>query len=117
MTKCHVLQEYFDAWLKSAHRSVATCNDCHTPHNFIGKYATKMENGFFHSLAFTSGRFPDNILVRPRDYRVAQGTCRSCHSAMGFQADQLLGEVTGRSHQFLPPGTGAVAQKSRYQEG
>ena len=81
-TNCHVMQEYYDAWLKSAHRSAATCNDCHTPHNFVGKYATKVENGFFHSLAFTSGRFPDNILIRARDYRVAEGTCRSCHAAI-----------------------------------
>ena len=81
-TNCHVMQEYYDAWLKSAHRSVAACNDCHTPHNFVGKYATKVENGFFHSLAFTSGRFPDNILIRDRDYRVTEGTCRSCHAAI-----------------------------------
>jgi cytochrome c nitrite reductase small subunit len=81
-TNCHVMQEYYDAWLKSGHRSVAACNDCHTPHNFVGKYATKVENGFFHSLAFTSGRFPDNILIRERDYRVTEGTCRSCHTAI-----------------------------------
>lgn len=76
---CHVMQEYYDAWIKSPHRSVAACNDCHTPHNFVGKYATKVENGFFHSLAFTSGWYPDNIFIRPRDARVAEGTCRSCH--------------------------------------
>jgi cytochrome c nitrite reductase small subunit len=76
---CHVMQEYYDAWIKSPHRAVAACNDCHTPHNFAGKYATKVENGFFHSLAFTSGRFPDNIFIRPRDERVTESTCRSCH--------------------------------------
>lgn len=81
-TNCHVMQEYYDAWIKSPHRSVAACNDCHTPHNFAGKYATKAENGFFHSLAFTSGRFPDNILIRARDFRVTEGTCRSCHAAI-----------------------------------
>jgi cytochrome c nitrite reductase small subunit len=81
-TNCHVMQEYYDAWQKSSHRSVATCSDCHTPHNFIGKYAVKAENGFFHSLAFTSGRFPDNIEIRPRDARVTEGTCRHCHEAI-----------------------------------
>jgi len=78
-TNCHVMQEYYDAWIKSPHRAVAACNDCHTPHNFAGKYETKVENGFFHSLAFTSGRFPDNIFIRPRDERVTESTCRSCH--------------------------------------
>ena len=76
---CHVMQEYYDAWIKSPHRAVAACNDCHTPHNLVGKYATKVENGFFHSLAFTSGRFPDNIFIRPRDEQVTESTCRSCH--------------------------------------
>ena len=78
-TNCHVMQEQYDAWVKSPHRAVAACNDCHTPHNFAGKYATKIENGFFHSLAFTSGRFPDNIFIRPRDERVTESTCRDCH--------------------------------------
>jgi len=79
---CHVMQDYYDAWVKSAHRSVAACNDCHTPHNLAGKYATKAENGFFHSLRFTSGRFPDNILIRERDMRVTESTCKSCHAAI-----------------------------------
>lgn len=34
---CHVMQEYYDGWLKSSHRSVAVCNDCHTPAGFFGK--------------------------------------------------------------------------------
>lgn len=78
-TNCHVMQEHFDAWQKSSHRSVATCSDCHTPHNPLTKYLVKAENGFFHSLAFTSGRFPDTISIRPRDARVTEGTCRHCH--------------------------------------
>jgi cytochrome c nitrite reductase small subunit len=34
---CHVMQEQFDGWIKSSHRAVAVCNDCHTPHTFVGK--------------------------------------------------------------------------------
>ena len=30
---CHVMQEQYDGWLKSSHRSAAVCNDCpHTCH-------------------------------------------------------------------------------------
>ena len=29
---CHVMNEQYDGWLKAGHRSVATCNDWHTPH-------------------------------------------------------------------------------------
>jgi cytochrome c nitrite reductase small subunit len=94
-TNCHVMQEYYDAWIKSPHRSVAACNDCHTPHNFVGKYATKVENGFAHSFAFTSGWYPDNILIRPRDYRVAEGTCRSCHEAI---TQAIVGEQSDSHH-------------------
>jgi cytochrome c nitrite reductase small subunit len=78
-TNCHVMQEYYDAWMKSGHHSVAKCNDCHTPHNFFGKYLVKAENGFNHSFRFTTGWFPDNIEIRPSDAKVTEGTCRSCH--------------------------------------
>jgi cytochrome c nitrite reductase small subunit len=58
---CHIMQEQLDAYVKSSHRSVATCNDCHTPPGLIPKYFTKAEHGFFHSLAFTTGDFHEPI--------------------------------------------------------
>jgi cytochrome c nitrite reductase small subunit len=78
-TNCHVMREQYDGWVSSSHRSVATCNDCHTPHDVVGKYATKALNGFNHSFAFTSGRYPDQILINARNRRVTEGACRSCH--------------------------------------
>ena len=30
---CHVMNEQYDGWIKSSHRSVAVCNDCHVPHS------------------------------------------------------------------------------------
>ena len=60
-TNCHVMQAQYDAWMKSSHHSAATCNDCHTPHNIVGKYAVKANNGFWHSFYFTTGRYPDVI--------------------------------------------------------
>ena len=78
-TNCHVMREQYDGWVKSSHRSVATCNDCHTPHDVVGKYTTKALNGFNHSFAFTSGRYPDQIQIGPRNRRVTEGACRSCH--------------------------------------
>lgn len=77
---CHVMQSHFDSWLKSSHENVATCNDCHLPHTFPGKWITKADNGFFHSLAFTTGRFHDPIQIKPRNRRVTQGTCLYCHA-------------------------------------
>src|SRR5262245_5833894 len=43
---CHIMREQYDSWQKSSHHAFATCNDCHVPHDLIGKYTTKMENGY-----------------------------------------------------------------------
>ncbi len=61
---CHVMQGYYDAWVKSSHHVAAVCNDCHTPPGLVGKYATKASNGFWHSFAFTTGRFPDPLRIK-----------------------------------------------------
>jgi cytochrome c nitrite reductase small subunit len=76
---CHVMREQYDGWLKSSHRSVAVCNDCHTPAGFAGKYATKARNGFWHSFYFTTGRFEDNIQIAARSRDVTEQACRKCH--------------------------------------
>src|SRR5687767_13211273 len=60
---CHVMQGHFDAWMKGSHRSVAGCNDCHTPKGVVGKYATKAKNGFWHSYYFTVGGFHEPIEI------------------------------------------------------
>ena len=28
---CHIMNDYYESWLKSSHHAVAVCNDCHTP--------------------------------------------------------------------------------------
>lgn len=76
---CHVMQDHLDAWQHSSHHRVAVCNDCHLPHDFIGKWITKADNGFFHSLAFTLGDFKNPIQIKSRNRRVTQSTCVSCH--------------------------------------
>ena len=76
---CHVMHEQYDGWLKGSHRSVAVCNDCHAPHNLIGKYATKAINGFWHSVAFTTNRFHEPIAIGARNRAVTERACRHCH--------------------------------------
>jgi cytochrome c nitrite reductase small subunit len=76
---CHVMQDYYGAWVKSSHRSAAVCNDCHTPPGRVAKYATKASNGFWHSFAFTSGRFPDPLRIKPHNYQIARQACQKCH--------------------------------------
>jgi cytochrome c nitrite reductase small subunit len=76
---CHVMQEQYRAWSRSSHHAVATCNDCHTPHEFLGKYLTKGSNGYHHSLAFTTGRFHEPIQIKPANLEVTEAACRRCH--------------------------------------
>lgn len=77
---CHVMQGHFDSWQNSGHRHVAVCNDCHLPHDFLGKWITKADNGFFHSLAFTLDNFHEPIQIKPRNRRVTQNACIHCHA-------------------------------------
>ena len=79
---CHVMQGNFDSWQNSSHRHVAVCNDCHLPHNFVGKWITKADNGFFHSLAFTLENFHEPIQIKPRNRRVTQQACLDCHGEL-----------------------------------
>ena len=76
---CHVMREQFDGWVKSSHRSVAQCNDCHTPPGLIEKYAVKALNGFRHSWAFTTGAFHEPIAITGLNRAVTERACRHCH--------------------------------------
>ena len=79
---CHVMQDHYDAWQKASHHTVATCNDCHTPHDFVGKWYTKSENGFWHSYGFTFQNFHEPIAIRPRNSRVLENNCIDCHKEL-----------------------------------
>jgi len=92
---CHVMNEQYSGWIKSSHRTAATCNDCHTPHNFLGKYAVKASNGFFHSFYFTTGKYPDTIQITQFDRQVVENACRHCHAAITEAVD--AGGVHGRA--------------------
>lgn len=78
-TNCHVMQDYYDSWQSSSHSRVATCNDCHLSHHPIGKWVTKADNGFFHSLAFTFDDYHKPIQIKARNREVTQHACLYCH--------------------------------------
>jgi cytochrome c nitrite reductase small subunit len=94
---CHVMNEQYSGWVKSSHHSVATCNDCHTPHNIVGKYAVKASNGFFHSFYFTTGNYPDTIQITSFDRKVVEAACRRCHAAItqAIDAQNVHGNARG----------------------
>lgn len=77
---CHIMRDQLASWQKSSHHSVATCNACHTPHDLIGKYATKLENGYHHSRAFTFQDWHEPIRMREASARIVLNNCRECHA-------------------------------------
>jgi cytochrome c nitrite reductase small subunit len=94
---CHVMREYYVAWQRSSHRSVAVCNDCHTPPGLVAKYATKARNGFWHSYAFTTGDFPDNMQATAHNQVVAAASCEKCHAALTQALTGVAGQQEARN--------------------
>jgi cytochrome c nitrite reductase small subunit len=84
---CHVMKPQFEAWAKGSHKGVAVCNDCHTPADPIGKYATKARNGFWHSYYFTLGGFEEPIRAGKRSAEIAEDACRRCHAEIVHAID------------------------------
>lgn len=98
---CHIMHEQYDGWLKSSHRSVATCNDCHTPAGAVAKYVTKASNGFWHSFYFTTGRFHEPIQITPRNLEVTEQACQKCHTEITDAIDPAHGRVKGEALSCL----------------
>jgi cytochrome c nitrite reductase small subunit len=78
---CHIMQPQYDSWQKASHHTVATCVDCHLPHDFVGKYLAKADNGYHHSKAFTLQNFHEPIMITPRNAAILQANCVDCHEA------------------------------------
>ncbi len=89
---CHVMREQYEAWQRSPHRAVAVCNDCHAPQGTFEKYFVKARNGFNHSLAFTTMRFPEPIRMGPANVAVTEAACRRCHESMVSMIDRHSGD-------------------------
>ncbi len=76
---CHVMQSFYDGWLRGPHHAAAVCNDCHAPATFGARYVVKALNGWSHSSAFTTGHYPDAIAMHQRSRAVVESQCRRCH--------------------------------------
>ncbi|MEN9362013.1 MAG: cytochrome c nitrite reductase small subunit [Verrucomicrobiota bacterium] len=87
---CHVMNDNYDSWQKSSHHAVASCNDCHVPHDLLGKYLAKAKHGWRHSKAFTTGDYHDPIQVHPESRREIQDNCLRCH---GKLTDAIAGHA------------------------
>jgi len=90
---CHVMNDHFNGWQQASHKNVATCNDCHVPHDLIGKYLTKIDHGYRHSKGFTFQDFHEPIQIKPSSLRIVNDNCMRCHEAL---VDGILTSHGGR---------------------
>ena len=77
---CHVMRSQFATWQRSSHTRVATCNDCHVPHDsFIRHYAFKAQDGLRHAFMFTFRLEPQVIRIKSAGGGVVRENCIRCH--------------------------------------
>lgn len=77
---CHVMFPQYATWERSSHAHVATCMDCHVPHdNVINKYFFKIKDGIRHATIFTMGTEPQVIRIHDPGKAVVQNNCIRCH--------------------------------------
>jgi cytochrome c nitrite reductase small subunit len=79
---CHIMREHYESWVKASHHTAATCNDCHVPHAFPGKYLTKLDNGWNHGKKFTLQNFREPIRIRQINLARLQQNCIHCHTTI-----------------------------------
>jgi cytochrome c nitrite reductase small subunit len=95
---CHVMNQQYEAWLKSGHRHTATCVECHLPDRGLAKYVAKADHGFRHSMAFTLQNFHEPIRITPRDRDIVRVNCVRCHEPF---VHAVVGVSTGRELDCL----------------
>lgn len=88
---CHIMRPQYDSWQHSKHREVASCNDCHVPHDsLLKKYAFKAKDGMRHATVFTLRREPQSIRAIDASSKAIQENCLRCHGQLLSNAFMLV---------------------------
>jgi cytochrome c nitrite reductase small subunit len=89
---CHVMATQYVTWQHSSHAQVATCNDCHVPHDTLFRqYAFKARDGLWHATVFTMRWEPQVIRLSSGAVPVVENNCRRCHA-------QVIQDVSLSTH-------------------
>ena len=76
---CHVMTTEYITWNHSSHREVASCNDCHVPHdNVFKQYSFKARDGLYHATIYTLRTEPQAIVMHEAGQEVVQSNCIRC---------------------------------------
>lgn len=88
---CHIMVPQFATWNHSSHREIASCNDCHVPHNNIfSHYYFKAKDGLRHATIFTLRAEPQVIHIKEAGIGVVQQNCIRCHEQLLLTAQQQI---------------------------
>jgi cytochrome c nitrite reductase small subunit len=80
---CHVMRDQYESYQHSSHRNWAVCNDCHIPQDtFVNKWSNKALSGWLHSVKFTTGDFPEPIVIAERSRHIVVNNCLRCHEPL-----------------------------------
>jgi len=95
---CHVMAPQYATWGHSSHREVATCNDCHVPHNNVfNKYFFKAKDGLRHASMFALRMEPEVIFILDEGKEVVHNNCVRCHSQQ-LTDPKLAAKVPNHTH-------------------
>ena len=95
---CHVMAPQYATWNHSSHREVATCNDCHVPHdNVFNKYFFKAKDGLRHASMFALRMEPEVIFILEEGKEVVHNNCIRCHSQQ-LTDPKLASQVPNHAH-------------------
>jgi cytochrome c nitrite reductase small subunit len=111
---CHIMIPQYTTWQHSSHARVASCNDCHVPHNNIfNKYYFKAKDGSRHSFLFTFRKEDQVIRITAPSKKVVQMNCVRCHEALNDrvhtqvdlnQIEKGEGKLCWECHREVPHG-------------
>jgi cytochrome c nitrite reductase small subunit len=111
---CHIMIPQYTTWQHSSHARVATCNDCHVPHdNILNKYYFKAKDGSRHATLFTLRMEEQVIRITDPSMRVVQMNCVRCHSYVNDNVHTKLtlreiqqgeGKLCWSCHREVPHG-------------
>ncbi len=113
---CHVMAPHYATWSHSSHREVATCTDCHVPHdNIVRSYFFKAKDGERHTRIFILRKEPQIIQIKEEGIVAVQGNCLRCHiqnvapvSLANVDGDNYKhgeGKLCWGCHRHIPHGT------------
>ncbi len=95
---CHVMYPQYASWKHSSHSQVASCSDCHVPHdNMAKKYFFKAADGARHAAIFTARLEPEVIHIKQAGITAVQDNCVRCHQDL-VEMTTLI-EITGKNYQ------------------